>query len=274
MTKLLVITDLDGTLLDHDNYDFRPALPAIRLLRERGVPLVFCSSKTAAEILELRRQTNNRDPFIVENGGAIYLPAGGFERIPPEAESRHDFHVLRLGRTCTELELFLADFCQRNGLSPRLFTRMTPAQLSAEAGLSEAEAARSLDREFDLPFKLTVTPSLLQELERESRCHGFRLVAGGRYLHLTGDTGKGEAAKLLKRVYATEWGSPTIAVGLGDSRNDLDLLLAVEMPIIVPNPASGAPLSDLLPEARTAPEPGPAGWNAAVLSVLAGFAEK
>ncbi len=269
MAKLLVITDLDGTLLDHDSYDFAPALPAMRLLRELGIPLVFCSSKTAAEILELRRKTRNQDPFIVENGGAIYLPVGSLQRMPAGVSTRRDCHVLQLGRDCREMESFLADFCRRNGLTPRLFTHMTPSQVTSEAGLSEEEAARSLDREFDLPFRLNATLTQLQELELEARRRGFRLVAGGRYLHLTGDTGKGEAANLLKRLYAREWGVSAVTVGLGDSRNDFDLLGAVEIPIIIPNPASGAPLSELMPDAKTAPEPGPAGWNAAVLSVVA-----
>ncbi|MCG8099497.1 MAG: mannosyl-3-phosphoglycerate phosphatase, partial [Candidatus Thiodiazotropha taylori] len=34
----LVFTDLDGTLLDHHSYDFSPALPALRLLKENQIP--------------------------------------------------------------------------------------------------------------------------------------------------------------------------------------------------------------------------------------------
>lgn len=270
MAKLLVFTDLDGTLLDHASYDFRPALPAIERLRERGAPLIFCSSKTAAEILELRLKTGNQDPFIVENGGAIYVPDGCLSRIPVDAETRLGCHVLRLGRACVEMERFLTAFCRREGLTPHLFTDKSPAALALEAGLSEDEARRSLDREFDLPFTLAANPGQIEALERAARQDGFRLIAGGRYLHLTGDTGKGEAARQLKALYTDEWGEPVTAIGLGDSRNDLDLLQAVDIPVIVPNPASGAPLADLLPSAKTAPGPGPSGWNGAVLELLAG----
>lgn len=269
MSRLLIITDLDGTLLDHATYDFKPAMPALERLRERGVPLVFCSSKSAAEIIELRQEIQNRDPFIVENGGAVYIPVGRLGSVPPGATVKNGFQVLTLGRPCREMERFLADFCVGRDLSPRLFTHLTPAELGAEAGLSEAAARRSLKREFDLPFQLDATDSQFQELEREARRHGFRLIAGGRYLHLTGDSGKGEAARRLKLLYSREWGVEVVAVGLGDSRNDLDLLEAVEIPIVVPNPGSGAPLTGLAPHARTAPAPGPAGWNQAVLSVLA-----
>ena len=49
-TRLLVVTDLDGTLLDHDTYDWEPARPAIEELKQRAFPLVLNSSKTIAEL--------------------------------------------------------------------------------------------------------------------------------------------------------------------------------------------------------------------------------
>jgi hypothetical protein len=59
-------------------------------------------------------------------------------------------------------------------------------------------------------------------------------------------------------------------VALGDSENDLSLLRAAERPIVIPRP--GGRIDDVLardlPDAECAPEPGPAGWNTAVLTVL------
>ena len=34
--KLVIFTDLDGTLLDRNTYSFEPALPALRLIRQKG----------------------------------------------------------------------------------------------------------------------------------------------------------------------------------------------------------------------------------------------
>ena len=47
---LLVFTDLDGTLLDHDSYSFEPARPALARLRSAGVPVIPTTSKTLAEV--------------------------------------------------------------------------------------------------------------------------------------------------------------------------------------------------------------------------------
>jgi mannosyl-3-phosphoglycerate phosphatase len=51
--SLLVITDLDGSLLDHHTYSWQAAEAWLARLEEHEVPLVICSSKTAAEIMPL-----------------------------------------------------------------------------------------------------------------------------------------------------------------------------------------------------------------------------
>ena len=74
--RLVVFTDLDGTLLDHHSYSWRAALPAMERLAANGIPLVLNSSKTAAEMRELQRAMGLRAPFIAENGAAVVIPAG------------------------------------------------------------------------------------------------------------------------------------------------------------------------------------------------------
>ena len=66
-----VVTDLDGTLLDHA-YDWTPAETALRWLQQRGIPVIPCTSKTAEEVRQFRAAAQLNDPYIVENGGAIH----------------------------------------------------------------------------------------------------------------------------------------------------------------------------------------------------------
>ena len=68
--KWWVVTDLDGTLMDHQ-YDWSPAEPAIRRLQQVGIPVIPCTSKTAEEVIRFRHELDLHDPFIVEKGGAI-----------------------------------------------------------------------------------------------------------------------------------------------------------------------------------------------------------
>ena len=74
MKKLIVFTDLDGTLLNHDDYDYRDALPAIRRLQSMSVPVIFTSSKTLDELQQLADEIDIHDPVIHETGCGISWP--------------------------------------------------------------------------------------------------------------------------------------------------------------------------------------------------------
>ncbi len=76
LPKLVVFSDLDGTLLDHDAYSWDAAKPALDRLAERDIPVVLASSKTAREVEILQEQMGlSGRPAIVENGaGVIGVP--------------------------------------------------------------------------------------------------------------------------------------------------------------------------------------------------------
>src|SRR3989339_344329 len=103
MPELIVFTDLDGTLLDHDTYAYDEARPGLDRLAAEGVPLVLVSSKTRPEIEELRARLGNRHPFVPENGGAIFIPRDCGLDIPPEAKAMGDYRVILLGRPRAEI---------------------------------------------------------------------------------------------------------------------------------------------------------------------------
>ena len=48
-----VVTDLDGTLLDH-SYSWEPARSTMAALKQQGVLVIPCTSKTAEEVRAFR----------------------------------------------------------------------------------------------------------------------------------------------------------------------------------------------------------------------------
>ena len=58
-----VVTDLDGTLLDH-SYDWSPAKDLIRQLQQHRIPVIPCTSKTAEEVRGFRAEAGLHDPYI------------------------------------------------------------------------------------------------------------------------------------------------------------------------------------------------------------------
>ena len=70
-SSLWIVSDVDGTLMDH-SYDLTPAKETIRILQKLSIPVILCTSKTASEVKVIRKELNLSDPYIVENGAAIY----------------------------------------------------------------------------------------------------------------------------------------------------------------------------------------------------------
>jgi mannosyl-3-phosphoglycerate phosphatase len=107
-------------------------------------------------------------------------------------------------------------------------------------------------------------------LEEAARRRGLRVTHGGRLHHLTGPTDKGRAVRTLCDLRPARPGAAT--VGLGDAANDLPMLREMDRPIVMPKREGGFDpvLAAALPNAERATGPGPAGWSAAVLAVLAG----
>jgi mannosyl-3-phosphoglycerate phosphatase len=158
------------------------------------------------------------------------------------------------------------------GVRVRSFAEMSAGEVASLTGLSAGLAELALRREYDEPFLVEgpaeSDPELDARLDRAARRRGLRVTRGGRFLHLTGPADKGDALRAI--LGASPAGGEVL--GLGDGGNDLPLLLAATRPIVVPRPDGTVDpcLGARLPEAERAPEPGPAGWSAAVLVVLSG----
>jgi mannosyl-3-phosphoglycerate phosphatase len=265
-------TDLDGTLLDEDTYDVAPARPGLDALRAHRIPLVLCSSKTRAEMETLADQLDLATPLIVENGGALVLPAGAVTTLPPGARHEGERVVLPLGRCRRELLDALPDVAASAGVAVRSFAAMSVREISDLTGLPPEAAAQAAEREWDEPFVVATEarPDTEARLQAAAGRHGMRVTRGGRFHHLTGAGDKGDAARMLLRLLPLGPGGST--VGLGDAANDLPLLRAVDRPIVMPRRRGGidASLAAALPRAERARAAGPGGWAAAVLDVLAG----
>jgi len=144
MARLIVFTDLDGTLLDHSTYKWEAAQPALRQLRLSGSPVVLCTSKTRAEVLPLRDQLKLTDPFVTENGGAIYIPRNYFPFALPTAQVEAGYQVLELGQRYTNLVRALEEAAETSGVKVRGFSHMkSPSSAASSATAPAAPASAS-----------------------------------------------------------------------------------------------------------------------------------
>jgi mannosyl-3-phosphoglycerate phosphatase len=264
--SVLVFTDLDGTLLDHYTYSFKPVLPALKALKEKNIPLIICTSKTRAEIEKWRLQLSNDHPFISENGGAIFIPKGYFSHKFCFEREKDDYLVIELGTTYAQLRETLNRI--RNSLHIELkgFGDMSFDEVANLCGFSPEEARLAKKREYDEPFLLD-EESAIKKIQEKARLSNLQVTRGGRFFHLMGKNDKGEALRLLTDIYREKI-EHIETIALGDSLNDLAMLRAADHPVLVQKPDGSYAPEVKLPNLHLAPGIGPAGWNESALELL------
>jgi mannosyl-3-phosphoglycerate phosphatase len=274
MPNLIVYTDLDGTLLDSTTYSYQAAIPALAELREQDVPLILVSSKTRAEMEPLRQRLDNRDPFIVENGGAVFVPHGLFEFPLERVRTKSPYQVIELGLPYHMLREVLKQIEEAVETPIHGFGDMPVEAIMEITGLPYADAALAKQREYDEPYLLQGPQTIVEEVCRQIVTRGLRWTKGGRLFHLMGENNKGEAASVLLRCYQRQQRirghmERIETAGIGDSINDAPLLAMVDYPILVQKPDGSYDPDIQLPGMIRAPGIGPVGWNEAVLELLA-----
>ncbi|RWR06875.1 HAD-IIB family hydrolase [Paenirhodobacter populi] len=243
--RLLIFTDLDGTLLDHETYDYAPAQPMLRRLAGDGVPVILASSKTAAEIAVWQERLGlTRWPAIVENGAAIFegtLDDGPYRRL------------------CAAIRATGAPF--------RGFSDMSVEEVRTVTGLSEADAILARRRGFSEPGLWQGSEADLAAFLSALQAQGISGRRGGRFLTLSyGGTKAGRMAELIARF------SPDLTVALGDAPNDAEMIAAADRGIVIRNdhgpglpPLPGEDEGRILRTQASGPE----GWREGLEHVLA-----
>ncbi len=218
-SSIWVVSDVDGTLMDH-SYDLTPAKETIKTLKELSVPVILCTSKTAAEVKVIRKELNLTDPYIVENGGAIY------------GESLKNVNCkIILGEKYEVLEDIL-NFIS-NDISYNLIplNNLSDQEATDLTGLKGDSLNLMRDRHWSMPF-LNPPDYLEEKIKICCKRFNVEVFKGNRMSHLLSiNSDKGKAINELKK-YAN---NPNIKIiGLGDSPNDFPLLINSDFKIVIP----------------------------------------
>jgi mannosyl-3-phosphoglycerate phosphatase family protein len=269
MSNIVIYTDLDGSLLDHHDYSHGAADTLLEELEARHIPVVPCTSKTCAELLPLRESLHNSDPFIVENGAAVFIPEDYFP-LPPPGLRRRDGYLLQqfVAPRSHWLQLidavagdFKSEFSGFSELGEQDIVRLT--------GLAPAAARRAARREFGEPVHWHGDAQRQQAFIDAIEQAGGRVLRGGRFLHVSGDCDKGMALRWLNNCFAAcRNATPPTSIAIGDSHNDLAMLEAADYALIIRSPAHPPPTPARCRNLYISEATGPQGWNEGVRAIL------
>jgi len=266
--QMIVATDLDGTLLDHNTYSWEAAKPSLELLQKLQIPVVFNTSKTIEEVIRLQKKMDICQPFIVENGSALVFPSAFSDFGTQDLADEGNCRIKVFGQPREQIISFLQKI--RTEFSWRFhgFADWNIDQLIAHTGLDEESASYALQRRYSEPILWQDQESTYQDFCRQVHAHGLKILRGGRFVHILGETDKSKPLTWLRSKYESQFGSSYSIVALGDSPNDIDMLNLADIAVAVRSPSREFPQFDHDNNTIFTQGYGPVGWNEAITQIL------
>ena len=206
--KVIIFTDLDGSLLDRKKFHFGIAKQYIHELIARGILLIPNTSKTEEEIKSFLKELNIKIPFISENGSAIHNINLIKKTLLTQARPKKIIYKI-FNKNIDKSIIEKCDFV----------FKMTKKNQTKVLGLKGKKLEASLQRKFTFPFVFKGSSKQKQILLNNSNKLGISFQDGGRVINLGDKVTKGLALKkAIKKLYFEKKKLSTIAVG--DSIND------------------------------------------------------
>ncbi len=262
----LIVTDLDGTLLD-DDYLYNQAAQALDTIADTypDARTALVSSKTPAEMIELAGRCSSDPMLIFENGSGMAWREQVLCR--PGSERQQGFEIECFGTPYPEVVATLRSLRFQHDFPFRGFSDMTPAEIAELTGLSFSGAEKARQRIGSEPVCFTGSEQSLEAFRLALAEQNLSLVLGGRFHHVGSDLNKGRAVARLWRLLRFQFGIHPKTLACGDAPNDLEMMERADHAIVFPTRGGGY-LEPANPNILRAPMAGPSAWLDAVSEVL------
>jgi mannosyl-3-phosphoglycerate synthase len=265
-TKKVVFTDLDGTLLHPLTSSYSQALDSIRLLQEKDIPIIFCSAKTRGEQQAYMEELDIKDPFIVENGGAIFIPKNYFRFPFAYDKATRDYLVIELGAPYQEIRQRLKKADEETDGHIVGFGDMDVEEVARETALNLKSAELARQREYSEMVRIEGDRKIVELVLKEIKKAGLNYTPAGKLYEVIEGNDKGKAVQILTALYKLNFAEAWTA-GIGNDEDDSPMLSAVDLPILVQGHDNRWKKSKVKNIYR-ARGVGPEGWDTAVKELV------
>ncbi len=256
--SLIIFTDLDGSLLHRDNFEFDEIKDYLKNLIDDGIIIIPNTSKTERETEEFLKQLGSKLPFISENGSVI----NGLNLLKKDLPQK-----LILSRDKNELLKIFNNEVPKNLIIKCKWIYLMDKNIQSNIlGLSKDNLDFALDRKFTIPFIFEGTKNEKIELNKILKILGLTLQDGGRVVNLCDNVNKAKSMQIFLRFLKKDKKKiKTIAVG--DNYNDLDMLKNADIACLVFNDQFKQDLINL-DNLIVSNKPSPEGWADVIKTAL------
>ena len=224
--KVVIFTDLDGSLLHRETFKFDTIKDYISSLIDQGIIIIPNSSKTEKEIEKFSEELGVKLPYISENGSSIQ----GLNLINVNFPnkiilSREKEELLKIFKDKVPEQL--RDKCVQ-------ISKIIKKEQEKIFGQTDDKLKNALNRKYTLPFLFVGNKNEKNKLTKILNSNLLTLQEGGRVLNLCDNINKIKSMnRVIKILKKTEDKIKTI--GVGDNYNDLEMLKNCDVPCLVFN---------------------------------------
>jgi len=224
--KVVIFTDLDGSLLHRDTFKFDTIKDYISNLVDQGIIIIPNSSKTEKEIEKFNEELGVKLPYISENGSSIQ----GLNLINVNFPNK-----IILSREKEELlKIFINKVPEQLRDKCVQISKINKKEQEKIFGQKNDNLKNALNRKYTLPFLFRGDKNEKNKLMKILNSNSLTLQEGGRVLNLCDNINKVKSMnRVIKILKKTEDKIKSIAVG--DNYNDLDMLKNCDIPCLVFN---------------------------------------
>ena len=249
--KIIIFTDLDGTLLDKETFKFDIIKDYLKELISNDIIIILNSSKTESELLDFNKQNYLNLSFISENGSSIHGLNKINQNLPKKVIiSRPKNEIQKIYEKNISLDL-------KNKITHIL--ELTIEEQKKIFGLPSDKLYLATKRKHSIPILFKGTDIDKNNFFKVINNIGLSAQSGGRIINICDDTNKSKAMTKTLQLIGEELNNGIITIGVGDNENDIEMLKHVDFPCLVKNEDFDSSLINIDNLIKST-EPSPKGW--------------
>jgi len=264
-----VFCDLDDTLFKAPALSVdASARRSLNRFEGEQLSLVFCSSKTRAEVELIQQELGISHPFVPESGAAVFLPREYFVFRVPQAVEVSGYDMVEFGKPYAEVVAMLRRWAGRLDVRILGFNDMSVGDVAIDCEVPLLLARLAKLREYSELFRVVESkPAAVPRLLKALRSAGFACTCRGRYYHV-GAQHHQLSGHFLRGLYRRAFGQVT-TIAFGDHESAAPLLRHADVPVVVKsaNADETARLLTNVPAARLSVFDSVGEWAEAILEI-------
>jgi predicted mannosyl-3-phosphoglycerate phosphatase (HAD superfamily) len=193
-------------------------------LDHAGVPIVWVTGRSRAQLDQRLRELAHHHPFIAEGGCGVYWPEGYFHLRPAKTARLGRFTCIPIAQQRPAASQALESLCEDTGIEVVTLRSLSSHELAQNLGLPTREAELARQRDFDELFFFAGTAQAdISRFREEASQRKLALRQNGAVWSLAVGADLGQAVRELSKLYgrALRYHPTNVAAATPDGSADL-----------------------------------------------------